>query len=676
MRPSRSLRIFARWTAVLSGLGLAAIALFLVYGVSLVDRSMAAGRVATGTRVVSAPFTFRAGEEWTSGEIERTLLVRGVRRSTAPRPGPGELGVADGRITLAAGSVASRTGDIVLRCTSRGLVIEDARGALAESLLLPPVVIGTTAKGDVVRWPVRLTAVSPHLLTAVVDLEDRGFLSHAGLSLRGLARAAIRDLAAGGVREGGSTITQQLAKVMMLRPARTVPRKVLEAWLAALIEYRFDKRTILEAYLNRIYLGQDGGWQIQGVEAAAHFYLGKRAADLSVEDAALLAGIIAAPNRFDPFAHPETARSRRNDVLSTMVREGHLSTAEAKRLAAAPLPASPRRLRWPPAAQYVERVLADTHQAGELETALDPAVEAAVREGSDAALASLEGRFATVRQLARAGDPLQVAVVALHPDGRVCALLGSRLGLPGEFNRALAARRQVGSLVKPFVVAAALEEGWSLDDSLEDAPIAVAVGSETWSPENSDGTYRGHVTVRDALVKSLNVPIVRLGLAVKLDVVAATLREVGLAPLPKTPSSFLGAFEATPLEVARAYASLLDGVTPGVSFGAEPAPPRASAIDPVIAREVRGALEDVPRRGTAAVLAGSVVGPLAAKTGTTDQRRDSWFVALRPRLIVVVWIGTDGNRETGLYGATGALEVWREIDARLPGVWRGGRFPG
>ena len=672
----RSVRIAARWTAVLSGLGLAALALLVVYGVSLVDRAMAAELVASGTRVVSAPLELRAGQPWTVPDLRRALRERGIPEWTGKgNPRAGEFLVAGDRVVVAGGTVSGERGATVLRATGGGLAIEDPAGRTAAGLTLAPTVIGTTAAGDTVRWPVRLPDVSPHLLTAVVDIEDRSFLSHAGLSLRGLLRAAVRDLAAGGVRQGGSTITQQLAKMILLRPARTVSRKVLEAWLAALIEYRYDKRTILEAYLNRIYLGQDGGWQIVGVEAGAQFYFGKRASDLAVEEAALLAGVIAAPNRFDPFAHPAAATARRNDVLAAMVRAGHLSPEEAASLSAAPLPRAPRRLRWPPAAQYVEHVLATGPRTGLVRTGLDPAVQAAVREGCEAALSRLEQRVAGLRTLARAGDPLQVAVVAMTPDGRVLAVQGSRLGLPGEFNRALVARRQIGSLVKPFVVETALEEGWSLDDELDDAPISVPVGSETWSPENSDGTYRGRVSVGDALVLSLNVPIVRLGLAVSVEKVTATLHEVGFAEAGKAPATLLGAFEATPVEVARAYAAILGGAPPTVTFGEVGRPRAPSAFPPAVASAVRATLEEVPRRGTAAVLSGGLEGRLACKTGTTDQRRDSWFVGVRPQVVVAVWLGTDGNRETGLFGATGALEVWREVDARLPGVWRAGRFP-
>jgi penicillin-binding protein 1B len=651
-------------------------ALFVVYGVSLVDRAMATELAVTGTRVVSAPLHLRAGQPWSLSDLRRVLRDRGVPEWTGQGdPRAGEFVVAGDRIVVAGGSTSGRGGTTVLRPTGSGLAIQDPGGGFAAELTLAPAVIGTVAAGDTVRWPVRLADVSPHLLTAVVDIEDRSFLSHAGLSLRGLLRAAVRDLAAGGVRQGGSTITQQLAKVILLRPARTVSRKVLEAWLAALIEYRYDKRTILAAYLNRAYLGQDGGWQIVGVEAGAQFYFGKRAGELAIEEAALLAGIIAAPNRFDPFAHPTAARGRRSDVLAAMVREGHLGPGEAARLSSAPLPRAARRLRWPPAAQYVEHVLAAGSRGGLVRTGLDPAVQIAVREGCEAALSELEARFSGLRALARAGDPLQVAVVAMAPDGRVLAVQGSRLGLPGEFNRALAARRQIGSLVKPFVVATALESERSMGDELDDEPISVPVSGGTWSPENSDGTYRGRVSVEEALIRSLNVPIVRLGLAVSVVKVTATLRGAGFSVAGSAPAILLGAFEATPIEVARAYAALLGGGLPAVTFG-DTAPPRGPASwPPAVAATVLAALEEVPRRGTAAALANGLEGRLACKTGTTDQRRDSWFVGVRPRIVVAVWAGTDDNRETGLFGATGALEVWREIDARLPEVWRAGSFP-
>ena len=672
-RRGRALRVALRWSAVLVGIGLAGSALLLVYGVALIDQAMAASSRSASARLLSAPLEIRSGEPWSVEELRAALVRRGFRETRENLPGPGAYR-AVGRNGL---SVASPDGapTTTLVAGVDGVAVTGADGRPRAAVTVRAMSIGATAPGDVVRWPVPLAAMAPHLVTAVVDVEDRTFLSHAGLSLRGMARAAVRDLLAGGVRQGGSTITQQLAKILLLRPARTVPRKVLEAWLATLLEYRYDKRAILEAYLNRVYLGQDGGWQLQGVEAAAQFYFGKRSGELAIDEAALLAGLIAAPNRFDPFAHSEAARRRRGLVIAALARERHVDEALAGRLREAPLPASPHRLRWPPAAHYAEAVPGLGAAGGEVDSCLEPELQAAVEAGVAEAMRVLEQRHAGLRRLGSEGDPLQVAVVAMAPDGRVLAVQGSRAGLAGEFDRAVQARRQVGSLVKPFVVAAALEEGWTLDASVDDAPLTVPVAGEAWSPENSDGRYRGLVTVREALVHSLNVPIVRLGLDVSVERVAAELRGVGWAPPAGRPAVLLGAFEASPLEVARAYAALAQrGRLPVVRWRADGAGAGAAALDADAAAAVLAALREVVTRGTAATLAGAVSGELAAKTGTTDRRRDSWFVALRPSVIIVVWVGTAGNRETGLYGATGALEVWRAIDGRVPAVWRSGSF--
>ena len=670
-RRGRAIRVALRWAAVLAGLALAGSALLLVYGVALIDRAMAASSRSASARLLSAPLVIRAGEPWSVDELRDALERRGLRATREGTPAAGEYREqGNGAVLLAPLDGGPAT---LLQPGAGGVALRDPGGRPVAELAIRPMSIGATAVGDVVRWPVPLTAVSPSLVTAVVDVEDRTFLSHAGLSLRGTVRAAVRDLLAGGVRQGGSTITQQLAKILLLRPARTVPRKVLEAWLATLLEYRYDKRAILEAYLNRVYLGQDGGWQLQGVEAAAQFYFGRRSGELAIDEAALLAGLIAAPNRFDPFAHPEAARRRRDLVIAAMARERHLDEALAGRLREAPLPASPQRLRWPPAAHYAEAVPGLGDAGGEVDSCLEPELQAAVRAGLTEAMPALEKRHVGLRRLAGAGDPLQVAVVAMAPDGRVLAVQGSRAGVAGELDRAVQARRQIGSLVKPFVVAAALEEGWTLDASLDDAPLTVPVSGAPWAPENSDGRFRGLVTVREALVESLNVPIVRLGLDLSVERVTAELRGVGLAPAAGRPAVLLGAFEASPLEVARAYATLAGrGRLPAVSWRVDRAEPGAATIDADAAAAVVAALREVVTRGTAAALAGTVAGDLAAKTGTTDRRRDSWFVALRPRVVTVVWVGTDGNRETGLYGATGALEVWRAIDARVPAVWRSG----
>jgi penicillin-binding protein 1B len=672
MPPPRNVRVLLRWLTVLAGLALGSAALLIAYGTVLVDGAVSRRARPTCTRVLSAPLVLRAGEAWDAASLRRCLTAWGIENDASGAGGSGRFVEREDRFLL-----RDDAGPRTLRVTAAGLAIAGAGGEALREATFRPAVIGTSAPDDAVRWPVPLAAMAPVLLTAVVDIEDRGFLSHSGLSLRGLVRAAVYDLLHGGARQGGSTITQQLAKVLLLKPARTVPRKIVEAWLATLLEYRYDKRTILQAYLNSVYLGQDGGWQIQGVEAASHYYFGKRAVEVDASEAALLAGLIAAPNRFDPLAHPEAARERRARVLEAMVREGHLERALAESLAGGPVPTEGHRLREPAAAHFVDLALARTAARGDFASTLDAGLQAAVGDGCRAGLAQLERLNPRLRELARQGDPLQVAVAVVAPDGRLLAVLGSRSGVPGELDRAVAARRQIGSLVKPFVVAAALEGGWTPASVLLDEPFAVGVGPRAWRPENSDGRFRGVVTVRDALVHSLNVPMARLGMALSVATVARTLRTAGIEVRTETPALLLGAVEASPLQVARAYAAFVNGGrVPAVRLELMAPGSNARLFEARAASETRRVLEEVPFRGTAGSLASSSRGRLAAKTGTTDGRRDSWFVALRPRMVVAVWAGTDGNRETGLFGATGALEIFRQIEGRVAPVWTAGEFPG
>jgi penicillin-binding protein 1B len=543
-------------------------------------------------------------------------------------------------------------------------------GASLQSLALPPRLLALLPEQDVARWPIPLEAVSPHLINAVVDLEDRSFLRHPGLSFRGLLRAGLANLASGGVKQGGSTITQQLVKVLLFKPEKRVSRKMLEAFLASLLEYRHSKREILEAYFNNAYLGQDGGISLVGVEAASRFYFAKPAAFLSLEEAALLAGMLAAPNRYNPLSHPGEARKRRQAALAALLREGHISPGQAQAAEQAPLPQRGWPLRWPLAAHFLD-LLPAKPEGKDLFTTLDPVVQEAVGEGVEAGLRKLEAKLGP--PWLGTDDPLQVAVVVVNRQGRVLALWGSRQGRPGEYNRALAARRPIGSLVKPFLVALALEQGYKLEDLLLDAPLEVQVGNQLWAPKNHDGRFWGSVTVAEALAHSRNVPMVRLGLQLGLGRVSALLRQLGFSP-PDMPAQLLGAVEASPWEVARAFSVFLNR---GVllqpwACGQRGESQRVLAGETV--QKVLAPLQEVVERGTAAGFAARCGRPLAGKTGTTDNRRDSWFVALRPGFLTVVWVGTDGNRETGLYGSSGAGVLWQEVDLRLPKAYKGGSW--
>ncbi len=660
----------------MSGLALGGVALLLVYGGVMADGAMERTRSDASRRVTSAPLVLEQGTRLTAPDIVAALERRGLRRQPDGAPAAGRFSVDGATVVLGPGLAEGTSAPVRIDLRPGGPIATDGQGVRLSRLAIAPVPIGTKPAAGVVRWWTSLEALPPYLVTAIVDAEDRSFPDHAGVSLRGVGRAALRDLSAGSLVEGGSTITQQLAKNLLFRPRRSVTRKLAEAWLAWTLETRYQKRAILEAYVNRIYLGQDGSLQIHGVEAAARHYFGCGARHLTPAEAALLAGMVAAPNRFDPFAHPDAARRRRAAVLDAMVRAGHLSAPAARALGEEALPTCATELRWPPAVQATEAVLRRSRGRPVVPSTIDVDVQAAVSEGTAAALSALEARSGRLAGLAAEGDPLQVAVVVVDRRGAVLAIQGSRSGGAGEYNRATDARRPVGSAVKPFVVAAALEAGIHADDVVDDAPLSVPLASGgVWRPSNDDRTFRGPVTVERALVESLNVPMVRTGLTAGVDRVADILRRFGLAPRSVEPAILLGAVEATPLEIASAYAALLDGgVLRAARFvrGAPEGPVRVLRND--LAAQLVEMLRGVVTRGTAAAVAPRVGGAVAAKTGTSDGRRDSWFVALRPRCVTVVWLGTDGYRSTGLYGSTGAMRVWDEIDRRLPASWSGGTF--
>ncbi|MCX7895069.1 MAG: transglycosylase domain-containing protein, partial [Thermoanaerobaculum sp.] len=417
----RASRIALRWLFLFTALALLSLALLAFWGAELVTQGMRQALANPGgTRFFATAGTLRWGEGWTYDELRQFFSAHGL----PPRP-CGSLplyGVCQEGDRLLVGPGLVPLGSVTLVPTPQGLRLQGPDGPVME-LSLPPRLVALAPQGEVAQWPVALEHMSAHLVNAVVDLEDRGFLTHPGLSLRGLVRASVVNLLSGGVKQGGSTITQQVVKVLLLRSERRVSRKLLEAYLASLVEYRFSKREILQVYMNSAYFGQDGGISIHGVEAASRFYFGKPSRFLDLEEAALLAGMIAAPNRYNPFDHPEGARQRRAAALNSMVREGHLSESAARQAHQKPLPAAPWSLRWEVASHFLDQLRG---QAGEVVTTLDPVVQMAVWEGVRAGLA----RLAKVTPLATLDleDPLQVAVVVLGRGGRVLALQGSRAG--------------------------------------------------------------------------------------------------------------------------------------------------------------------------------------------------------------------------------------------------------
>jgi penicillin-binding protein 1B len=541
------------------------------------------------------------------------------------------------------------------------------------------------------RLPVALGDLPERVWRPVLAAEDHRFFDHRGVDARSLARAALANARAGKVAQGGSTLTQQLVKNRDLTPRRSLGRKVSEALRALEVEAEHDKEEILEVYLNHVYFGHVEGLAIHGVGAAARAFFGKPAAALELHEAALLAGLIRSPNRLAPQRHPEQARARRDQVIGRLAELGWISAAEAAAARRQPVrlrvtaPAAPLGgtfLAW--MGEVARREAPDRVERGRgvvVETTLDPllqaAAEAAVRQGT----AELRRRH---RGLSRA--PLGVALVALDADnGDVLAYVGGPPGaLPGGFDRARQGKRQPGSLVKPFVLLQAFEEcaeGALYPASrVADEPVELPLRQGVWAPRNADGRFAGTVTVRAALRESRNVPFVRIAQRCGYAATAERVRAAGLPlPDPPPPSFVLGSVEASPLQVAQAYTVF---ATPGDMLQPRPvtrierpggsrlerfAPRRRHVVSAASAWLVADLLRDAAREGTAraAAVDGLMV---AAKTGTTSERRDAWLAGHAGGLVTVVWVGRDDGRPLGLTGSQAAVPLWRELMRRGVGL--------
>jgi penicillin-binding protein 1A len=534
------------------------------------------------------------------------------------------------------------------------------------------------------RVNVPLEQVPVIVRQAFLATEDRRFYEHRGLDWRGVGRAVVRNVGALGIREGFSTITMQVARngfTPQIATRRTLRRKLLELRLARLIERHLTKDEILTLYLNIIYLGNG----TYGVEAASRDLFGKSISEVTLAEAATLAALPKGPSAYTPRRDPARARARRDLVLSLMAREGYISESSAREAAARPLAVAKEEWRPPRSNSsvigavraLVDSVLglgavdeADVTVYTTIDATAQRAAERAVRD--QAAIIDREVR----RYVGRTNDQVEGALVALDPrTGDIRALVGGRHGEPGGFNRAISARRQPGSAFKPFVYAAALGVGFTPASLVDDQPVRVEQGGQVWTPANFGGEYTGRITMRNALARSSNAAAVRFTRAAGEQRVAQLARRNGIAsPLAAVPSIALGALEVTPLELVDAYAPFANGgfrVKPRLVRGiessdgellwaSETAPPD-SVIDPRDAFQLTSMLRSVVDEGTGrAVRDYGARGPIAGKTGTTNNGADVWFVGYTPSLVAGVWFGYDTPRSMGA-GATGgrfAAPAW------------------
>ena len=628
----------------------------------------------------SAPLTVVPGHPYGPESLASDLLAAGFEHMDGARR-PRQFD--DGTPFVVHNAAGER-----VTVTFDGDVVDSVEPAALQVGPVPLAIIGDMESH---RTPISLDDISPWVEPAVLSMEDARFHSHPGIDPLGLLRAVLSDMTRSGPMQGGSTLTQQLAKNLFLTQERTVRRKVLEAFYAAALERQLGKRALLELYLGEVYLGQVGGLPVHGIEQGARTFFGVSAESLTAGQAATLAGIISSPNTWSPHRHPERATERRDRALTRMVDEGYLEPAVADAIRAEPLQtdgtmiAADRRAPWAVDAAVDELeealdggVAAGYHVFTEIDPALQRLAERAVREG----LAEVEESYPDT-----AGA--EAALVAVRvSDGAIVAMVGSRNYGESPFNRATQAFRQMGSTVKPLVLGAAFDADPQLTplSRVLDEPITRRIDGTTWTPANYDHSYKGEITLRRALEGSRNIPAVKVAEMVGMSGVQRHLRDLGLTEATLLPSASLGAFPATPVQVAGAYTvfpgggtavrpRLLDRVEhPDDGVLIEYETERVDVLSADSAALTTSILEGVISDGTGArVRRYNVSGPVAGKTGTTDAYRDAWFVGFTPEIAVAVWVGNDRGEGIGLSGSRAAIPLWARFVADSHHT--GGRFP-
>ena len=535
------------------------------------------------------------------------------------------------------------------------------------------------------RIVVTLSELPPLLVEGIQAVEDRDFKNNHGIDLSSIARAALADLRAGHVVQGGSTITQQLVRNLFLDRNQTLVRKFNEALLSILLDAHFSKGQILSAYCNEVFMGQQGGQAVHGFAAASWYYFGRPVQTLRPQEIALLVGMVRGPSYYDPRRNPQRALDRRNVALDAFHATGLLNDAQWKAARTAPLDVTPQPQlvvdRFPAFMDVVRGQLKQDFSDQQLRngglkvyTTLDPAAQDYAEQALDE----------TLHGLGKRGNDLEGAVVVVDPgDGDVLAMVGGRKSDRHGFNRAYDARRPVGSSLKPFYYLMALADPahWNVASLLDDAPISLRLpNGKLWTPQNDDHQSHGEVPMVEALAKSYNLASVHLGMQLGVNRVAEFLRSFGLKDVQANPSLLLGAVDVSPFQLAQLYEFIADDghalplMTLRGVLDAKGHLIKRYAVQPGKGRYqrpvelVRWMMQQVTQYGTAAAVGHSPLADLhvAGKTGTSDHQRDSWFSGFTGDRLAVAWMGRDDNQPTHLWGATGALQVWMKLFGKLP----------
>lgn len=546
---------------------------------------------------------------------------------------------------------------------------------------LEPIRIGKIHTGQLEdRELISLKDTPQSLIFALLATEDRDFFNHHGVSIKGVSRALLSNIKHGRVTEGGSTLTQQLVKNYFLNDKRSYSRKIMEACLALVLELRFSKQEILEAYLNQVYVAQDGARAIHGFGLASQYLFNKALEDLELHETALLVGMMKGPSYYHPLRHPERALQRRNLVLELMLQQQFISAQQAQAAQQRPLNIQQINLStasYPAYLDLVRRQLLNDYSEQQLNTEglriftnMDPQWQWHSQQQLSQGIEKLQNKHQSMAKLEGA------VTVIDHATGDVLALVGSRQPRVAGFNRALDAKRPIGSLIKPVVYLNALERGYHLATILQDTPASIKTAQGVWQPQNFDRQYHGDTLLINALAQSYNAASVNLGMQLGLKPIIKTLQRLGYEKnVAELPSVLLGSLDMSPLEVAQIYTPIaangfyspLNSIREVSDHTGKKLKRYPLKLEQRIQTDnaylLDFALQNVMHEGTGKSVKSrfNPNAPIAGKTGTSGDQRDSWFAGYDNNRLAVVWLGNDDNLKLPLTGGTGALPIWADI---------------
>lgn len=681
--------------ALVVGVGLLALLVWIVHLDRLITQQFEGRRWTLPAQVFAEPTELYVGQSFDADAMERELRRLGYHRVDAPKES-GSYRRRGSRIDFVSrkfqfADAIQESQPLTITADAGSIVSLTSKGEDVPIFRLDPLLIGSIfpihGEDRVVVTPEQVPALLPEALKVV---EDRKFDTHNGVNVGAIIRAAWVNVRAGQIEQGGSTLTQQLVKSYFLDNRRTFGRKIEEAMMAMLLEVHFEKPDLMNAYINEIYLGQDGRRAIHGFGLASQFYFGKPLAELQLHEVALLVAVVRGPSYYDPRRHAERAKTRRDLVLKLMAEHKVIDDKAAEQAIAKPLgvvrAGTQAGSYYPAFLDLVRRTLRRDYREEDLTEAglrIFSTLNPLVQSRAETTLTQELDRLEKARKKKKP-EPLEGVVVVTAPqNGEVIALVGGRQAAFEGFNRALDAKRSIGSLVKPVIYLAAMEtDRFTAASIVEDGPVEVKLANgKTWQPQNYSQEFYGPVPLVRALAQSMNLATVRLGLDVGLPKVTREFKVLGLEnEPPELPSVLLGSLDVSPLEVAQLYNAFASGGfnTPlravRAVLDAEGKPLKSFALEvtpvasPQAVYEVNQMMVQVMERGTGASARAHLPSGLvvAGKSGTSSDYRDSWFAGFSGSHLAVVWMGYDDNSPTGLTGTSGSLNVWSRLMGSIP----------